>query len=162
MPPFVFSLPPDVSLHMFGSHHGLLTGPLGSLLVDCEGEITLSGRNLLCTNPRSLRVLETSIHHLQVGTRKAFDLVGTGFKADQTPCSTRVKVGYSHDTLLPHGEDWMIHIESPTTLVLYGLHPGIVGSVGAHLRDLRRPDPYKAKGVRVEGVLYTLREGKKK
>ena len=67
-----------------------------------------------------------------------------------------------HDTLLPHGEDWRIHIESPTTLVLYGLHPGIVGSVGAHLRDLRRPDPYKAKGVRVEGVLYTLREGKKK
>tara|TARA_Y100001954_G_scaffold236333_1_gene296640 strand:+ start:1671 stop:1841 length:171 start_codon:yes stop_codon:yes gene_type:complete len=56
----------------------------------------------------------------------------------------------------------MIHIESPTTLVLYGLHPGIAGSVGAHLRDLRRPDPYKAKGVRVEGVLYTLREGKKK
>lgn len=162
MPPFVFTLPSDLSLHMFGSRHVFLTGPLGSLLLDCEDTVKLSGRNILCDRARSVRLLETACDHLRVGTRKVFDLVGTGFKMDQTSTATRVKVGYSHDTLLSHGEDWMLHLDGPTTLVLYGIHPGIIGSIGAQIRDLRKPDPYKAKGVRVQGVSYSLREGKKK
>ena len=94
------------------------------------------------------------------GYKRELDIVGTGYRADVKGKIATFVLGYSHpiELLLPDGVD--LKIDKQTHLVLSGHDKQMVGQVAANIRALRKPDPYKNKGVRYTGEVLRKKAGK--
>ena len=95
--------------------------------------------------------------------------MGIGFKADAKPRSVTLNLGYSHPIEFPIPEGISVKVEKQQktvqnyalTLIVSGANKQLVGQVAADIRALRRPDPYKGKGIRYAGEVIRLKVGKK-
>jgi large subunit ribosomal protein L6 len=94
------------------------------------------------------------------GFTRELDITGIGYRADVKGRVATFTLGYSHpiEVLLPEGVD--LKIEKQTHLVLSGADRQLVGQVAANIRALRRPDPYKHKGIRYTGEVLRKKVGK--
>jgi large subunit ribosomal protein L6 len=94
------------------------------------------------------------------GFTRELDIVGIGFRADLKGRVATFSLGYSHpiEVLLPEGVD--LKIDKQTHLVLTGFDKQLLGQVAANIRTLRKPDPYKNKGVRYTGEVLRKKVGK--
>ena len=96
------------------------------------------------------------------GFQKKLELQGVGYRAKASGKSVNLTVGYSHpiDYKLPEG----IIAETPsqTEIVINGVDKQLVGQVAAELREFRRPEPYKGKGIRYSDERVYRKEAKKK
>ena len=94
------------------------------------------------------------------GFTKELDIVGIGYRADVKGKIATFTLGYSHpiELLLPDGVD--LKIDKQTHLVLSGHDRQLLGQVAANIRALRKPDPYKNKGVRYTGEVLRKKVGK--
>ena len=94
------------------------------------------------------------------GFTRELDIVGIGYRADVKGKVATFTLGYSHpiEFLLPDGVD--LRIDKQTHLVLSGYDRQMVGQVAANMRALRKPDPYKNKGVRYTGEALRKKVGK--
>ena len=94
------------------------------------------------------------------GFTRELDIVGIGFRADLKGRVASFTLGYSHaiEFLLPDGID--MKIDKQTHLVLSGHDKQLLGQVAANIRALRKPDPYKNKGVRYTGEVLRKKVGK--
>jgi large subunit ribosomal protein L6 len=94
------------------------------------------------------------------GFTRELDIVGIGYRADVKGKVATFTLGYSHpiEFLLPDGVD--LRIDKQTHLVLTGYDRQMVGQVAANMRALRKPDPYKNKGVRYTGEALRKKVGK--
>ncbi|MGP8243604.1 MAG: 50S ribosomal protein L6 [Bryobacteraceae bacterium] len=94
------------------------------------------------------------------GFTRELDIVGIGYRADVKGRIATFTLGYSHpiELLLPDGVD--LKIDKQTHLVLSGYDRQMVGQVAANIRALRKPDPYKNKGVRYTGEALRKKVGK--
>jgi large subunit ribosomal protein L6 len=96
------------------------------------------------------------------GFKKELEIVGVGYKAAVAGKTLKLSLGYSHDVdyAIPAGVD--IKCAKPTEIEITGSDQQLVGQVAAEIRDWRRPEPYKGKGVRYRGEFIFRKEGKKK
>jgi large subunit ribosomal protein L6 len=96
------------------------------------------------------------------GFKKELDIVGVGYRAAVQGRVLKLSLGYSHDVdyEIPAGVD--IKCAKPTEIEITGADQQQVGQVAAEIRDWRRPEPYKGKGVRYRGEFIFRKEGKKK
>jgi len=96
------------------------------------------------------------------GFRKELEIVGVGYRAQVAGKTLKLSLGYSHDVeyAIPEGID--IVCAKPTEVAISGTDQQQVGQVAAEIRDWRRPEPYKGKGVRYKGEYIFRKEGKKK
>ena len=94
------------------------------------------------------------------GFTRELDIVGIGYRADVKGKVATFSLGYSHpiEFLLPDGVD--LKIDKQTHLVLSGYDRQVLGQVAANIRALRKPDPYKNKGVRYTGEPLRKKVGK--
>ena len=94
------------------------------------------------------------------GFTKELDIVGIGYRADVKGRIATFTLGYSHpiEVLLPEGID--LKIDKQTHLVLSGHDRQLLGQVAANIRALRKPDPYKNKGIRYTGEALRKKVGK--
>ena len=94
------------------------------------------------------------------GFTRELDIVGIGYRADVKGKIATFTLGYSHpiEVLLPDGVD--LKIDKQTHLVLSGYDRQLLGQVAANIRALRKPDPYKNKGVRYTGEALRKKVGK--
>jgi len=101
-----------------------------------------------------------AIQGVSMGFVRELDIVGTGYRADVKGKIATFILGYSHpiELLLPDGVD--LKIDKQTHLVLSGHDKQMVGQVAANIRALRKPDPYKNKGVRYTGEVLRKKAGK--
>ena len=102
-----------------------------------------------------------AIHGVSSGFTKELDIVGIGYRADlKTPRIALFTLGYSHpiEVLLPDGVD--LKIDKQTHLILSSHDRQLLGQVAANIRSLRKPDPYKNKGVRYTGEVLRKKVGK--
>ena len=85
------------------------------------------------------------------GFRKDLDIVGVGYRAEVKGKQVHFALGYSHPVVfdIPNGID--IAIDKQTHLTVTGIDRQLVGQVAADIRSMRKPDPYKQKGVRYTG-----------
>jgi large subunit ribosomal protein L6 len=103
------------------------------------------------------------------GFSKDLDLVGIGYKVDARPKAVTLTIGYSHpvEFPLPPGINVKVEKQNKTiqnyvaTLTISGPDKQLVGQVAADIRSLRRPDPYKGKGLRYASEVVRLKVGKK-
>jgi large subunit ribosomal protein L6 len=97
---------------------------------------------------------------VSTGFTRELDIVGIGYRADVKGRVATFTLGYSHpiEVLLPAGVD--LKIDKQTHLVLTGHDKQLIGQVAANIRALRKPDPYKNKGVRYMGEVLKKKVGK--
>ncbi|MGB1539844.1 MAG: 50S ribosomal protein L6 [Rickettsiales bacterium] len=131
-----------------------------------DGQITVKPVND-SKRARSMWGLSRSlINNMVVGVTEGFEkrleIRGVGFRAAVEGKILTLALGYSHDIKFLIPEGIAIKAEKPTLLVISGANKQKVGEVAAQLRALRKPEPYKGKGVRYEDERVIMKEGKKK
>ncbi len=94
------------------------------------------------------------------GFKRELDIVGVGYRAEVKGKQVILALGYSHAVVfdIPNGID--IAIEKQTHITVTGVDRQLVGQVAANIRRLRKPDPYKQKGVRYTGEVLKKKAGK--
>jgi large subunit ribosomal protein L6 len=148
-------------------------GPKGSLThsVAAPIQIAREGDTLLVTRPdderlsRSLHGLtRTLIANMVVGVtqgyEKKLEIVGTGYRVVAKGSDLEFALGYSHSITVKPPQGVTFTVEAPTRFSVSGIDKQQVGEIAANLRKLRKPDPYKGKGVRYAGEQIRRKVGK--
>ncbi len=149
-------------------------GPKGTLSHTVPSPITIERSDdgtLLVERPsdqrehRALHGLTRSlIANMVVGVTdgyaKAMEIRGVGYRVAAKGSDLEFALGYSHPVPVAAPEGISFEVQSPTKFVVRGIDKQKVGEVAANIRKLRKPDPYKGKGVRYEGEQIKLKVGK--
>ena len=106
--------------------------------------------------------INTLVKGVNEGFYKNLELVGVGYKARMEGTKLVLSLGFSHDVNFPAPEGIKISCETPTQIKVFGVDKQLVGQVAAQIRKYRKPEPYKGKGVKLEGEYVRRKEGKKK
>jgi large subunit ribosomal protein L6 len=107
----------------------------------------------------------TLINNMVVGVtegyEKQLEIVGVGYRVlSKGPTKLEFQLGYSHPVIFDAPEGITFSVESPTRLGVAGIDKQLVGEVAANIRKLRKPEPYKGKGVRYAGEHIRRKVGK--
>lgn len=150
-----------------------VTGPKGTLTqtvhpavhveVD-DGTVTVT-RNDDEPDTRALHGLTRAlvanmVHGVSEGWERRLEIVGVGYRATQQGADIQLQVGYSHPVTVPAPEGITITVPAPTQIVVSGVDKQQVGQVAADIRAIRRPEPYKGKGIRYAGEQVRRKSGK--
>ncbi|TCP53219.1 large subunit ribosomal protein L6 [Tamaricihabitans halophyticus] len=114
---------------------------------------------------RSLHGLSrTLVNNLVVGVTEGYtkkmEIHGVGYRVQLKGQDLEFALGFSHPVKIAAPEGIQFAVESPTKFSVSGIHKQLVGETAANIRKLRRPDPYKGKGVRYEGEQIRRKVGK--
>jgi large subunit ribosomal protein L6 len=114
---------------------------------------------------RSLHGLtRTLINNMIIGVtegyKKDLEIVGTGYRVQAKGSDLEFALGYSHPVAIKAPEGITFAVEGPTKLSVSGINKQQVGEVAANIRKLRKPDPYKGKGIRYAGEQIRRKVGK--
>ena len=151
-------------------------GPKGSLALTVAEPITIAKNEegqLEVARPnderqsRSLHGLtRTLVANMIVGVtegyKKTLEIVGVGYRVQARGSDLEFALGFSHPVPIEAPEGITFAVESPTKFSVTGIDKQQVGQISAVIRKLRRPDPYKGKGVRYADEAVVLKETKKK
>lgn len=136
--------------------------PAGISIKQIDGrlEILRDGDEHAALHGLTRALAANAVQGVSGGFTRELDIVGIGFKADLKGRVASFTLGYSHpiEVLLPEGVD--LKIDKQTHLVLSGYDKQLLGQVAANIRALRKPDPYKNKGVRYTGEVLRKKVGK--
>jgi large subunit ribosomal protein L6 len=149
-------------------------GPKGTLTLEVPGAITVSqdASVLTVTRPdderenRSLHGLtRTLVNNMVVGVTDGFskelEIIGVGYRAEaQGPNKLRLALGFSHPVIVDAPEGVTFEVPAPTRVIVRGIDKETVGQVAANIRSIRKPEPYKGKGVRYLGEKVLRKAGK--
>ena len=108
----------------------------------------------------------TQISNLIIGVTSGFtkhlELNGVGYRAALQGNTLKLSLGYSHEIDFEIPKDVKITVPKPTEITINGVDQQIVGQVAANIREKRKPEPYKGKGIRYKDEYVFAKEGKKK
>ena len=149
-------------------------GPTGTLTLDVAEPIEVSRNDegaVVVTRPnderrnRSLHGLSrTLIANLVTGVTQGYttkmEIFGVGYRVQAKGSNLEFALGYSHPVLIEAPEGITFAVETPTKFSVSGIDKQKVGQISAVIRRLRRPDPYKGKGIRYEGEQIRRKVGK--
>jgi large subunit ribosomal protein L6 len=149
-------------------------GPKGTLGLAVAEPITVvrsDDGTILISRPdderrsRSLHGLSrTLVANLITGVTEGYttkmEIFGVGYRVQQKGSNLEFALGYSHPVLIEAPEGITFAVESPTKFSVSGIDKQKVGQISSNIRRLRRPDPYKGKGVRYEGEQIRRKVGK--
>ncbi|MCP3659566.1 MAG: 50S ribosomal protein L6 [Bacteroidetes bacterium] len=170
-------LPPEVNLEISGDNLIKVKGSKGTLECKLHNDIKIAQENNIIKVKRpSDQKLHKSMHGLyrslinnmvlgvSQGYKKSLELVGVGYKATKQPNYLELSLGYSHSIYFAapkevkitaemlKGKNPIVHIE--------GIDKQLVGQVAAKIRSLRKPEPYKGKGIKFVGEIIRRKAGK--
>ena len=107
-------------------------------------------------------MVENLVTGVTTGFKKELEIQGVGYRAAMAGNVLKLSLGYSHEVnfAVPAG----VTVTSPkqTEIVVEGIDQQLVGQVAANIREWRKPEPYKGKGIRYKGEFVFRKEGKKK
>jgi len=140
-------------------------GPKGSLSRVIPGEITLKTEDgsIVVERPnderesRALHGLTRSlVNNMVVGVTDGFtkelEIIGVGYRAEaQSPEKLRLALGFSHPVMIDAPEGITFEVPAQGRVIVKGIDKELVGQVAANIRAVRKPEPYKGKGVRYQG-----------
>lgn len=149
-------------------------GPKGTLSRTIASTISVSNTDgtLSVTRPdderenRALHGLTRSLVNNMVvgvtdGFKKTLEIVGVGYRAEaQGPNAIRLALGFSHPVNIKAPEGVSFEVPAATQIIVNGIDKEVVGQVAADIRSIRKPEPYKGKGVRYQGERVLRKAGK--
>jgi large subunit ribosomal protein L6 len=149
-------------------------GPQGSLDRDIPGEITLrqDDGTLLVERPNDERhnralhgLVRALVNNMVLGVTNGFtkelEIVGVGYRATAAgPNKIELALGFSHPVHVDAPDGITFEVPQPTRIIVKGIDKELVGQVAANIRKIRKPEPYKGKGVRYAGEYVQRKAGK--
>ena len=168
----VIPIPKDVKVQI-GAESLQIQGPKGKLTTPVppgisfkleDGELAASRQN----DERQQRAFHglaralasNAVKGVTEGFTRELDIVGVGYKAALEGNKVVFSLGYSHPVVYPIPEGIKVAIDKQTRITVTGIDRQQVGQVAAEIRSLRKPDPYKQKGIRYVGEVLKKKAGK--
>jgi large subunit ribosomal protein L6 len=108
----------------------------------------------------SRTLIANMVTGVTAGYSKTLEIVGVGYRVQARGRDLEFALGYSHPVTIVPPEGITFRVETPTRFVVEGIDKQLVGEVSARIRKLRKPDPYKGKGVRYQGEVIRRKVGK--
>jgi large subunit ribosomal protein L6 len=149
-------------------------GPKGTLVQELpagisaaidDGSLTLSrgsdARQVRALHGLTRALAQNMVTGVKDGFEKKLEIVGIGYRAQLQGKILQLALGYSHPVVFPLPEGITAEVEKQTAITLRGADKGLLGQTAANLRALRKPDPYKGKGIRYAGEVIRRKVGKK-
>ena len=149
-------------------------GPKGTLSRSLPGEITVRKDEgvLLVERPNDERqnralhgLSRTLVNNMVTGVTEGFakelEIIGVGYRAEAlSPTQLRLNLGFSHPVVVDAPEGISFEVPQQTRIIFRGIDKELVGQVAANIRSIRKPEPYKGKGVRYLGERVLRKAGK--
>jgi large subunit ribosomal protein L6 len=166
-------VPSGVEVTISGAHV-TVKGPKGTLSHTLAEPIAIAKQDdgtLLVTRPNDER-LPKALHGLSrtlvanmvqgvtEGYTKSMEIVGVGYRVAPKGSDLEFALGFSHPVIIPAPDGISFAVESPTKFSVSGIDKQQVGEISANIRKLRKPDPYKGKGIRYLGETIRRKQGK--
>lgn len=142
------TLPPDVDVKVDGGK--VVTAPLHD---------TQRSRMMWGTARNNIANMVKGVTD---GFKEVLEIEGVGFRAAMQGKDLVMQLGFSHEVKYPQPEGITIKAEKPTVISVTGFDRQKVGQVAAEIRGLKKPEPYKGKGIKYQGEKIRRKEGKKK
>jgi large subunit ribosomal protein L6 len=131
-----------------------------------DGGISIAPRHETKQSRSVWGMSRTMVSNLIEGVTKGFErrleITGVGYRAQVQGKDLNLSLGYSHEVKYPIPSDITIACPKPTEIVVSGASKQKVGQVAAEIREFRKPEPYKGKGVKYSDEFIFRKEGKKK
>jgi large subunit ribosomal protein L6 len=150
-------------------------GPKGALSIVVDDSVTVTmDKGAIKVDPRnetkraramwgtSRALINNMVTGVTKGFEKKLEITGVGYRAAVQGKNLQLSLGYSHDVVYPIPEGITVATPKPTEIVVSGIDLKKVGQVAAEIREYRRPEPYKGKGVKYAEEFIFRKEGKKK
>ncbi len=148
-------------------------GPKGTLTVELPEPITakVEGTEVLVERPndeRDSRALHglartlvfNAVEGVTNGYTKTLEVVGTGYRAIPKGSGIEFSLGFSHPVVVEAPEGIEFEVPSQSEVIIKGIDKQLVGETAANIQKLRKPEPYKGKGIRYKGQIVRLKAGK--
>jgi large subunit ribosomal protein L6 len=166
-------VPSGVDVTISGSHIAV-KGPKGQLEMDAPEDITVArdGDDIVVTRPdderahRALHGLTRSlVNNMVLGVSEGFsrdlEIVGVGYRClAQGQDKIELQVGYSHSVPVKAPDGITFEVPAPNRVTVKGIDKQLVGQVAADIRKIRKPEPYKGKGIRYADERVLRKAGK--
>ncbi len=166
-------VPQGVEVKVDGANVVSVKGPLGTLSEKIDSAITVSVEDgvITVTRPNDLKrnkalhgLSRALIANMVTGVSKGYEkklmIIGVGYRAAKKGKVLDLQLGFSHPVEMEDPAGITTEVPSQTEIVVKGIDKQLVGNYAAKIRDLRRPEPYKGKGIRYENEYVARKEGK--
>lgn len=142
-----------------------------SLVVSEPIRVALEEGQVLVTRPNDERdsralhgltrtLINNNIIGVTEGYAKQLEVVGTGYRVQQKGTGLELALGFSHPVLVDAPEGITLEVEGSTKITVRGIDKQAVGEAAANIRKLKKPEPYKGKGIRYAGEVVRRKAGK--
>ncbi len=166
------NLPKGVEVNI-EDHIVTVKGPRGVLTQQLPADISLniSDDEILVTRPSDAKkhrayhglsraLLANMVEGVTNGFEKKLELVGVGYRAQMQSSKLLLTVGYSHPIVIDAPEGIDFEVPAVNRITVKGIDKQLVGNTAAHIRALRKPEPYKGKGIKYENEIIRRKAGK--
>lgn len=166
------SLPKDVEFKMEGNVV-TIKGAKGSLTQEIPSDITVEQEDgqLMVSRPSdnkqhrafhglSRALIANMVEGVTNGFEKKLELVGVGYRAQMQGSKLVLSIGFSHPVEIEAPEGIQFEVPAVTKITVKGIDKQLVGNTAAHIRAIRKPEPYKGKGIKYENETIRRKAGK--
>ncbi|WP_432404468.1 50S ribosomal protein L6 [Wukongibacter sp. M2B1] len=167
------TIPGGVEVKVADSNLVTVKGPKGELSEQINPDIKVNINDNVITverpsdkkNHRALHGLSRALianmlEGVTKGYEKKLQIIGVGYRVQKKGKVLNLQLGFSHPVDMEDPEGIVVETPSQTEIVVKGINKQAVGNYAAKIRDLRKPEPYKGKGIRYEGEYVRRKEGK--
>ena len=167
------AIPAGVTVEIAENNKVTVKGPKGTLerVLPAEMEIKVEDGHVVVTRPNDLKKMKslhgltrTLIHNMVEGVEKGYEKVlevnGVGYRAAKSGKTLTLNLGYSHPVEMIDPEGIEAVVEGQNKIIVKGIDKEKVGQYAAEIRDKRRPEPYKGKGIKYADEVIRRKVGK--
>ena len=169
----IINVPEGVTVDIAADNTVTVTGAKGTLVRQFSPVITINKEDNVITVARSSEqkthkqlhgttraLLANMIEGVHEGFKKQLEIVGIGYRGQMKGNTLVLNIGYSHQVEIEAEEGVTIETPNNTTIVVSGISKERVGQVAAQIREVRKPEPYKGKGIKYSDERIIRKEGK--
>ena len=165
------AIPAGVTVEVAENNVVTVKGPKGTLTKELPVEIKVEGEEVIVTRPNDLKKMKslhgltrTLINNMVVGVTEGYEKVlevnGVGYRAAKSGNKLTLNLGYSHPVEMIDPEGIETVLEGQNKITVKGIDKEKVGQYAAEIRDKRRPEPYKGKGIKYADEVIRRKVGK--
>ena len=167
------AIPAGVTVEIAENNKVTVKGPKGTLerVLPAEMDIKQEGSEIVVSRPNDLKKMKslhgltrTLIHNMIIGVtagyEKKLEVNGVGYKAAKAGNELTLSLGYSHPVVMVDPDGVESVLEGQNVIIVKGIDKEKVGQFAAEIRDKRRPEPYKGKGIKYSDEVIRRKVGK--
>ena len=151
-----------------------VTGSKGTLVIEIpsvidvnmtDEQISFVLKDPLAPNGSALwgltrALVNNAVTGVSTGFVRELELVGVGYRVEKQGADLRIMIGYSHPVIVKAPQGIAFEVEGNNFIKVLGSDRGLVGQVAANIRAIRRPEPYKGKGIKYKDEIVKRKQGK--